>query len=375
MADVLRVIAWDDPRCVEPLRAAAQAWSAKGRGVVDIVQRPLTAFNDQPLRELSPISDVMIIDYPHIAQALHEGAIRPIGELVAPRVLASIAERCIGSAQQSFVVDGITAAFACDAACHLSASRPASLVSLGRAAPRSWDEIFNLARSRPGSVACALYHTDAISCLMSLTAGDNAAPDGQAYLLPDRESARRAIEILIELSLLVESYCWDCTPQALFAEADRRLDVAYIPFTFGYTRKTAKREGNWSFAAPPTGSGSLLGGAGMAVSSLSRRKTEAAEFASWYCGDEGQLLAGRNGGQPAGLAAWDDPEADALTNGFYSGTRQTQTEAYVRPLAAWWPAVQTAAGNRFVELLRAGADAETIIDALETTYRGLRAAA
>lgn len=368
MDEVLRVVAWDDPRCVQPLAAAARVWRDLTGNRIDIIRRPLKAFNDQPLLELSPVCDVMVIDYPHIAQALHEGAIQPIGELATPETLASIAEGSIGPAQQSFVVDGITAAFASDAACHLSASRPASLDSLGRAAPRDWDEVFQMAGSCPGSVAAALYHTDAISCVMSLTAGSGAAPDGGRCFFPDHQAARQAIEILSRLASCVGSYCWDCTPQALFAESERRPEIAYIPFTFGYTHKTGKQEGGWIFAAPPLGSGSLLGGAGMAVSSQSPRKSEAAKFAGWYCGGEGQLLAGRNGGQPSGLAAWDDPQADALTKGYYSGTRQTQTHAYVRPRAAWWPAVQTATGMRLVELLQTGAGAETIVDALETIY-------
>lgn len=92
------------------------------------------------------------------------------------------------------------------------------------------------------------------------------------------------------------------------------------------------------------------------------------DYISWYCRDEGQLLAGRNWGQPSGLAAWNDPDIDSMAMGFYSCTRQTQADAYVRPLRSWWPAVQDEAGKTLAALLRSGAPASAIVDSLEAIY-------
>ena len=191
-------------------------------------------------------------------------------------------------------------------------------------------------------------------------------------MFPNRESALSAVDRLADLASSVGSYCWDCTPQQLFAEAATRTEIAYIPFTFGYTQKVKPEQGGWRFVAPPMESGSLLGGAGMAVSSQTPIAETAAAFASWYCRDEGQLLAGQNWGQPSGLAAWDDPEIDALTLGFYSSTRQTQANAYVRPRRAWWPVVQDEAGRKLAELLRSRSPASTIVDSLEAIYTSHR---
>ncbi|MEM7283449.1 MAG: hypothetical protein AAF438_17670 [Pseudomonadota bacterium] len=89
---MLRIIAWDDPRCVEPLIAAGDWWRAQKGETIEVTRRPLTAFNDQPLIELSEQCDVMIIDYPHIPQAVAEGAITPICDLLDPMGLAPFVE-------------------------------------------------------------------------------------------------------------------------------------------------------------------------------------------------------------------------------------------------------------------------------------------
>ena len=372
MPHTMRVIAWDDPRCIDPLRAASEEWAARTGGEIEISRRPLTAFNDQPLRELSPDCDVMIIDFPHVSQAMQEGAIIPIEKIVDEEITRSISANAIGPAQASFLVDGVHAAFCSDAACHVAAHRPATLSRCGVSAPATWDEVISLAEGFPGSVALALYPTDAIASLMSIAAGKGAAPDGGMRFFPDSEAAKESIDLLVRLTRVVDDHCWQCTPQALFKAAQATPGIAYIPLTFGYVRYTRPEEGGWRFTAPPAGCGSTLGGAGMAVSSQSSLTEFAAEFVSWYCGDEGQVLAGRAWGQPSGLSAWNDPEIDEMTSGFYSGTRETQAAAWVRPLNSWWPTVQEKIGQHLARLLQANEPNDKILSEIEVVYQALR---
>ncbi len=366
--ETLRVTAWDDPRCVAPLERAGEAWQARTGIGIAIRRRPLTAFNDQPLRELSPDCDVMIVDYPHMAQALAEGAILPIDECVEASAIRRVAERAVGRAQESFAAEGRVAGLASDAACHVSAWRPARLAELGVEPPRTWEEVFALESSVPGSVALALYPTDAISCLLSLLAGSEAEPSADGETFPDRSSAADAVDLLRSLSSAVPSFCWQCTPRDVFREASSRASIAFVPLTFGYVGRTAPKEGGWRFGPPPAGCGSLLGGAGMAVSSRARSVERAAAFAAWYCSDEGQRLAGQSGGQPAGVAAWDDDEANAQTDDFFRRTRATQETAWVRPLAVWWPGAQKALGEALVRALRDGTGTGDILSELEDIY-------
>ncbi len=369
----LRIVAWDDPRCVMPLQHAAAVWSARTGDRVTIRRRPLQAFNDQPLRELAPECDVMIVDYPHMAQAVSEQAITPIEELVEGDVIRRTAGRAVGAAQESFLVEGVASGLASDAACHVSAHRPARLAELGIDPPAKWEEVFALQETAPGSVALSLYPTDAISCLLSLLAPAGAGPDGGARMFQDPAAAIEATALLRRLASGVEEHCWRCTPREIFHEAESRPDLAVIPLTFGYVGRTATQQGGWRFGPPPGDCGSLLGGAGMAVSSQTSLVPEAAAFASWYCSDEGQVLAGRNGGQPAGLAGWEDAESNALTDDFFARTRPTQESAWVRPLAVWWPNAQKELGTALAGRLRRRVPPEQIVGDLEAIYRRCRA--
>ena len=364
----LRVVAWDDPRCVEPLRCAASVWHERTGRQIEISRRPLTAFNDQPLRELSPQCDVMVVDYPHMAQAIEEQAIAPIGDLVDASVIKRAEDRSVGSAQASFLVDGVVSGLASDAACHVSAHRPGWFEKRGIDPPLNWEEVFALQDAVPGSVALALYHTDAISCLLSLLAARGSGPVGGNAMFQDRASAVDAVALLGRLASVVEGFCWRCTPRDIFHETESRPGVAFIPLTFGYIGRTAPERGGWRFGPPPSNCGSLLGGAGMAVSSKTTVVEEAAAFASWYCSDEGQRLAARNGGQPAGLAGWEDAEANAATDDFFGRTQATQESAWVRPLSVWWPKAQVELGTTLVDLLRCGVRPEQAVGELEAVY-------
>ncbi len=368
MADALKIMAWDDSRCTAPIAAASSAWFARTGVEIEIAARSLAAFNDQPLRELSPKCDLMVVDYPHVAKALEERAIVSFDKLADPAAIRPIAEAAIGNAQASFLIGGKCAALACDAACHLSAFRPDQFARLGREAPTTMSGVFALMESNPGTVAAALHHTDALSVLMSLAHGAGIAPDGGRRFFRDAAKASACAAALARFASKAPEYCWNSTPQEIFRIASAGAEIAYIPFTFGYSRMVEAGKGGWRFAPPPAGSGSLLGGAGMAVSSHSRRQTAAAEFALWYCGCEGQALAARNFGQPSRASAWDDPGASAESADFFNSARTTQEIAFVRPLASWWPAAQLELGAALVEELRRKSDPERIILALESVY-------
>lgn len=368
----LRVIAWDDPRCVEPLEAASKMWQQKKGISLEILKRPLTAFNDQPLQEIANACDVMIIDHPHVPQAAGQGIILPLDKLLDKTTLSRLEEDALGSCYRSYFVEGRPYAVASDAACHVSAFKPDVLAYLNVDRPRTWDEVFELAESYPGTVGVALYHTDAFSCLLSLLAGQGAAPDGGEALFPDRQRAGAAIDLLGKLAKLVPDFCFDCTPPMLFEQALTHPKLAYIPFTFGYTRLTQVHEGNWRFGSPPVGSGSLLGGAGMAVSAQATDIEEAATFAAWYSMPDVQTYLTMNGAQPGSRTVWTTPLANKAVGHFFSDTIKTMEKAYIRPLKIWWPPAQKRCGQLLVEGLKAGWPTPKIINAMERGYRDHR---
>ena len=78
--------------------------------------------------------------------------------------------------------------------------------------------------------------------------------------------------------------------------------------------------------------GSLLGGAGIAVSSSACDLDGARAFAFWVASSKTQRGVYYDaGGQPGNAAAWSDERLNADSLDFFSGTRATLEGAYLRP--------------------------------------------
>jgi multiple sugar transport system substrate-binding protein len=90
-------------------------------------------------------------------------------------------------------------------------------------------------------------------------------------------------------------------------------------------------------------SGSLLGGAGIAVSARTSNRAAAIDHAFWLA--SAPVQAGvyfDGGGQPGNAVAWDDDRTNQLTLDFFRGTRATLEGAYLRPRSSGYVALQDA---------------------------------
>jgi len=364
-----------------PMLAAARAWATLRPGAeIEWSARPLAAFNDQPLEELARSSDLLVIDHPFTGTATRTACLAPLDELLPESVLAERADDSVGQSHASYSYGGSQWALAVDAACQVGVARDDLLAHHGRRVPETWEEVLALAAALPGRVAVPLYPTDAICSLLSLCANLGAEAAGNDSFFPDRDVGARALSVLSELvpHLHEESFSFN-PPRAL----DRMRDsdeIAYMPLVFGYTnysRPGAGARARLRFVDIPSARdrpvGSLLGGAGLAVSSRSRRPFEAAAFAAWATGRDAQVeVIFPAGGQPASRSAWLDPALDAASGGFFSGTRATINAAHVRPRAPWWPPFQEEAGHVVVHALREREQAADAVAALERLYRRRR---
>jgi multiple sugar transport system substrate-binding protein len=212
--------------------------------------------------------------------------------------------------------------------------------------PSSWPEAIALVRSLGARAALPLAPAHAISSLLTLWAGAGLQllADGE---LVDVAVALEQVEWLIEMHRAghAAATSWE-PPDALAALTAGEL--MYVPLTYGYVSYSHRTHAppRCRFTNIPGVSGSVLGGAGLAVSAHSRHPREAAAFASWVCGEQSQRrIVAANGGQPANAACWEDPELDAASGCFYSGTRATLEAAWVRPREPWWPRFQLEAGR------------------------------
>jgi multiple sugar transport system substrate-binding protein len=245
-----------------------------------------------------------------------------------------------------------------DAACQVAVVDPDRARQLDLDPPATWESVLETARRIPGSVGIPLYPSDAVLSLLSLTR--NLRAHGEAE---DGFWSQEAVRILVELAASVDPRCFDLNPPRMLdlMSSDAGNDApAYVPLLFGYTnyqRPHGALGRPLCFLDTPsvgdTPAGAILGGAGLAVSAHTPNPHEAAAFATWFAGTATQRdVVLPHGGQPGSRAVWDDPNADALVGGFFSGTRRTIDTSHVRPRAAWWPAYQDAAGVLLAKMLR-----------------------
>lgn len=345
----MRAIGWDHPRCMEPMLAAADAWHARTGVAIAWEFRPLAAFNDQPVRELAADFDLLVIDHPHIPEAASDGAVLMLEDLLPAERVERLAREAIGPSGASYRHDGGTYALAADAACQVSAHRPAMLAALGEPVPDTWDDVLALARRAPGAIGLPLLPADALCTMLSIAAALGRPVDLDGTVDPE------AVALLAELAPLLHPDSWGCAPPQMLVRMAGAALIAYVPLAFGYLGLAG---GELRFGAPPAGPGgrrtSILGGAGIAVSATSGDARLAAAFAAWLCEEETQrdvVLA--RGGQPAHRAVWERP-AHLNATTFFSDTRDAMERAFVRPAHPAWPAYHRRAGADLAAALRAG---------------------
>ena len=145
-----------------------------------------------------------------------------------------------------------------------------------------------------------------------------------------------------------------------------RDDIAYAPCVYGYaTYGEADMRRRLSFGPfpGPAAAGTAIGGTAIAISRSSALRDAAARFVEFILGTEAQAdIVPRFHGQPALLAAWNDPIVDARFNGYYSATRETMEHAWIRPRLPGYPCFQKLAG---IEAQKALAGEQTFPAAVE----------
>lgn len=360
----LRILCWEHPRCTEPMRAAAQRYRELRPHVeIALQSRPLASFNDEPIERLGRETDLVVFDHPMAPRAAALGALRALDVLADDLGDGLALAEAVGPSQASYAWDGHIWGVAVDAACQVAVARPDRLGRLGASVPATWHEVLRLAADHRGAVALPLYHSDAFCALLSLSAAlsPKGPDDRRGWLAPE------AVELLCELVRLVDPACLELNPPAVLEALRTGNRWAYVPLTFGYVGAGGGDDLVW-VDAPRVGGGqpgSVLGGAGLGVTRHAGSPAEALCFALWYAQPEIQhdvVLSA--GGQPAARAVWDDPAADALAHGMFSGTRRTIDHAVVRPRAPWWPLFQAQASERLHELLCRHAPAPRVHAAL-----------
>ncbi len=338
----LRGMAWDHPRARDPLVAISTAWTKKSGVSVHWDARPLKDFEDQPLEELVTNYDLVLIDYPFMGVAAGSGLIVPVDDWVDAVYLADQSAHSVGPSYASYTWTGMQWALAIDAACQVSAVREDLWHAAGRGSlPMTWADVAALAadcRDAPARVAIPLNPNHAYCAFLSAgvaLVGNEFWPVGAPV---QRAAGIEALEFLRRLTRNLHPASQSDDPIGISDRMAGTDQVLYVPLMFGYSNyaRPGFRAKTLCFGNAPQGEGgaigSVLGGVGMALSARSRHRDAAAGLAREIGSPAVQSsIYARSGGQPGHGAAWDSPEVNALTGGFFRATRATMNQAFMRP--------------------------------------------
>jgi multiple sugar transport system substrate-binding protein len=377
----LNGIAWDHSRALPPLVATAQRYEETRRGVrIHWQKRTLDEFGHMPIDVLAQKFDLIVIDHPWAGFCFEKNLVQDLNQIAPTATLAELKQNSIGPAFDSYCYQGKLLALPIDAATPAPSWRPDLLGRAGVQPPQTWAEAVALSRRKlaviPGFNADLFLHF--IMLLKAL--GAEACADHD--IIAPREIMQRAAEMLRELTEPMPREIFDLNPILVAERMTTTDDFAWNAFAYTYNNYARPhfaanqlRFGNLiSLNADGPRLRSVLGGTGIAISAHCKNISAALDYALFVAGGVTQRgIYVHAGGQPSHRAAWDDPLADELCGGFFSGTRLTQDEAIVRPRYSGYVALQTDGGKALQEYLRDGGSLAATLDKVDSLYRDSRA--
>mgnify|MGYP003341600435 FL=1 len=365
----LRGMTWEHPRGLDCLVNSDNLLKEQLGVSVEWSARSLLAFGDQHISEFYADHDLMVIDHPHVPDAVHANAVVALEDVASDADLELLAKTSVGASHDSYIYRGKHWALAIDTAAQVSAYRP-DKTNKGLV---FWDDV--LAAGREGLVLWPHKPVDAFSTFATLMAQKGfALCSTDEYIT--KAVAAEVLTFMIDLAKAVPAQCLTMNP----IEAAEHLVTTdrehYSICMYGYTNYS--RDG---FRTRPIvyddvpsfdgrASGSQLGGAGIAISSASKNVELAAKVAVLLSLPEIQSTTYvQAGGQPGNLAAWKAPQANLITRNFFNNTLRTLERAWVRPRFLGWPDVQYQSSLIIHKILGEKNFSSTDIENIAGTYK------
>jgi multiple sugar transport system substrate-binding protein len=362
MSTTWRGLTWDHPRGYRALEAATREAEKSGLALT-WDRHPLEGFEAHPIADLCARYDVVVLDHPHVGEAVAAGCLTPLEELFAADEIAGWVRDSVGASGKSYAYAGRHWALPLDAATQVMVRRRDAVAE----PPATWDEVIALSERR--TVALSLAGPHSIVSFQSVCAALGARPGREGFI--DRAAGREAYAILARLARTSPRSLRSANPIALLEHMSTRDDVALCPLVYGYVSYAGS---TLAFSDAPRAQehgpiGSILGGTGIGISRRAQPTPALLDHLRWLLSDEAQRkFIPAHGGQPARRSAWRDPGLDARHAGFYAGTLDTLEQAVVRPRHAGAIAFQSAAAERLRQGLFGGHGADAVLDDLEALY-------
>jgi multiple sugar transport system substrate-binding protein len=338
---MLRGVTWDHVPLRAPLEATAADWSNATGVQVCWDARPRREIDKLPLERLAAEFDVLLIDHSFVGAAASSGLIVPVEEWADADYLADQANQSVGPTFASYAWRDRQWALAIDASCQVSAVREdlwfgAALADL----PSTWEDVEELATDRrraPSRVAIPLNADDAYCVFLAMgtaLAGTAFWPSGSVV---DTAAGAEVLTMLRKLAACLHPASRVCDSVGISDRTTESDEILYVPLMFGRSvyARSRYRPKPLRFGNAPRGgggTGSLLGGVGVALSARSANRDAAAELARRLAAPEVQAgIYARSGGQPVRREAWESRELNAETGGFFRSIRASMDNAALHP--------------------------------------------
>jgi multiple sugar transport system substrate-binding protein len=346
-----RGLTWDHPRGYAALAAAAREIAPQQGLSLAWDEQPLEGFESHPIADLCARYDLVVLDHPHVGEAVEAGCLWPIEAVLGAEALAEIGAATIGSCLTSYRYADQHWALPLDAAAQVTAYRPDLC-----APAASWSDV--LALSAAGGVGVSLAGPHAILSLLSIAAalGDPPATEDPQRLLRD-DTGVEAVELLAELAARSPAAIAGLNPIGILGHMAVHADVRLVPLVYGYVNYVRPLPGQHAIAfadapAGPAGPGSTLGGTGIGISTRCKLTAELEAHLRWLLsGDAQTRYIPDHDGQPSRRSAWQNAMVNQAWPNFYSATKNTLERAYVRPRFRGYIAWQSAASTWLRESL------------------------
>jgi len=373
-------IGWDHSRAFPPLVATAQRYEETHPGVRILWQkRTLDEFGHKPVDLLAREYDLIVIDHPWAGFCFETGLVIDLTSIVSSRQLSQLKQNSVGGTFDSYVYHDKLLALPIDAAAPAPSWRTDLLDRAGVAPPQTWAEAVALARRKLAVIPA--FNADLFLHFVMLIAGLGQETFIDYEKIAPKDAMLNAVELLRELTEPMPPYIFELNPILLAERMTATDDAAWN--AFAYTYNNYARPG---FARRPLRFGdlislrpggprlrSVLGGTGIAISVNCKNVGAALDYALFLAGGGTQRgLYLQSGGQPSHLDAWNDKFADDLCGGFFSATRRTQSEAFIRPRYSGYVGLQTDGGIALQECLRNGQTPAATVQKLDALYRQSR---
>ncbi|MET4640263.1 extracellular solute-binding protein [Mycetocola sp. 2940] len=357
-------LTWDHPRGRRALEAASELWRDSGLDLTWHAQS-LEGFESAPIAELAERYDLLVLDHPHLGDALASGCLRPMEEVVGEGVLAALSTRVVGPSLDSYRLGGFTWALPLDAATQVSACRPDLLTDV----PETWDDVIRVSHEVPVALSLSGPHAYLTFASLCQSLGAPLATGASAAIV-DESVGTEALQILSDITTRSPQGAASQNPIGLLERMTRTDEVAFIPLVYGYVGYAdISRDRAVSFGPAPRGPeghiGSTIGGTGIAVTARATVTDTLRRHLLWLLSDDVQTtFIPQNEGQPSLATAWESERVNASVGDFYRHTRGSIDRSWVRPRFEGFPATQARLSTAVRAGVVGGASAQDTLEQL-----------